>query len=339
MHSWRAFMHNPGQESAPQKDKPPCMRLAHQLASRKPRRIRRFACVCASQPGAKLTHLGGSPSEAQPPHVVNPFFFGSSDKQLFGVHHAPEGAEVRDGAVLLCPSLGHEYIAGHASLTQLGQHLARQGLHVLRFDFYGCGDSAGDIEDASVEQWIEDVGTALQELRDTSGSRRVSVIGLRLGASIAALAAAQMQSAGGPEIQAAVLWEPVVSGSEYLQGLARLENRWLGAMYVKPPRDLEGCDGPEVMGHLLPESICEELRRINLQNLPARPAEKILLMQNNEDEHLAGLHSSLSVSNNGVVHESIPASAAWFGEHWATVALPPVEVLRRIAEWVRGVYS
>jgi pimeloyl-ACP methyl ester carboxylesterase len=270
---------------------------------------------------------------------VNPFFLGSSDKQLFGVHHPPEGVEVRDGAVLLCPSLGHEYIAGHASLTQLGQHLARQGLHVLRFDFYGCGDSAGDIEDASVEQWVEDVGTALQELRDTSGSRRVSVVGLRLGASIAALAAAGMQKGGRPEIHASVLWEPVVCGTQYLHGLAKLENRWLGAMYLRPPRDLEGCDGPEVMGHLMPEPIREELRRIDLENLPARPAEKILLMQNNDDDHLTGLHERLSASSNGVAHEVMLSSTAWFGEHWATVVIPPVVVLRRIAEWVRSAYS
>lgn len=270
---------------------------------------------------------------------MNPFFFGSSDKQLFGVHHPPEGTEVRDGAVLLCPSLGHEYIAAHASLTQLGQHLARHGLHVLRFDFYGCGDSAGDIEDASVDQWVEDVGTAVRELRDTSGSRRVSVVGLRLGASIAALAAAKMQRGGGPEIFASVLWEPVVSGSEYVHGLSRLEERWLGAMYLRPPRDLEGCDGPEVMGHLMPERICDELRRLDLQSLMARPAEKILLMQNNDDDHLDGLHSKLSAANNGVAHQVIPSSAAWFGEHWATVAMPPVDVLRRIAEWVRSAYA
>jgi pimeloyl-ACP methyl ester carboxylesterase len=269
---------------------------------------------------------------------VNPFFFGSSDKQLFGVHHPPEGPEVRDGAVLLCPSLGHEYIAAHGSLTQLGQHLARQGLHVLRFDFYGCGDSAGDIEEASVEQWIDDVGTAVQELRDTSGSRRITVAGLRVGASIGAMAAARMQRAGQPEIFASVLWEPVVSGPTYLEGMAKLERRWLGALYLRPPTDLEGCDGPEVMGHLMPEPILEELRAIDLESLPARPAEKILLMQNNDDDHLAGLQARLATAGNGVAHEIVPADAAWFGEHWATVAMPPVQVLRQIADWVRSQY-
>lgn len=269
---------------------------------------------------------------------MNPFFFGSSDKQLFGVHHPPEGDEVRDGAVLLCPSLGHEYIAAHASLTQLGHHLARAGLHVLRFDFFGCGDSAGSIEEASVEQWIKDVGTALQELRDTSGSRRVSVVGLRLGAALAALAGARLRQAGGPGVFASVLWEPVVSGADYLDGLSRLEERWLGAMYLRPPRHIEGCDGPEVMGHLLPEPIRDELRKIDLQRLPSRPAEKILLLQNSEGDHLADLQTSLATSTNGVAHQVVPSSEAWFGEHWATVAMPPVAVLRGIAQWVRSAY-
>lgn len=264
---------------------------------------------------------------------MNPFFFGNSDKQLFGVHHPPEGDEVRDGAVLLCPSLGHEYIAAHGSLTQLGHHLARSGLHVLRFDFYGTGDSAGDIGDASLDQWVEDVETAAQELRDTSGARKVSVVGLRVGASIAALAGAR-----GLDLFASVLWEPVVNGGEYLEGLTMLEETWLGAMYLRPPRDIEGCEGPEVMGHLMPQKILDELGGIDLLTLPARPAERVLLMQNSEGDHLAGLHRALSTSSNGVVHETVVSSEAWFGEHWATVAMPPVEVLREISQWVRSEY-
>jgi len=265
---------------------------------------------------------------------MNPFFFGSSDKQLFGVHHPPEGVEVRDAAVLLCPSIGHEYMAAHGSLTQLGNHLARQGMHVLRFDFYGTGDSAGDIDDSSLEQWIEDVDTAAQELRDTSGARKISAVGLRLGASIASMAGAR-----GTELFASVLWEPVVTGADFIHDLETIEEKWLGAMYLRPPRDIEGCDGPEVMGHLIPQKILDAVREIDLMALSGRPAERILLMQNTEGDHLAGLQSALSTESNGVAHETVLSNEAWFGEHWATLAMPPVEVIREIAQWMRGAYS
>jgi hypothetical protein len=270
---------------------------------------------------------------------LNPFFFGTSEKQLFGIHHPPETDEVRDGAVLLCPALGHEYIASHSSLQQLGNHLARAGIHALRFDYYGSGDSAGDMEGASVEQWIADIATAVQELKDTSGSKRVCVAGLRLGAALAAIASARAHAAGDDGIFATVLWEPVVHGPLYLEELAQIQNLWMEAMYLRPPRHLQDSEGPETLGFRVPQSIQNEIRSLDLMELPARPAERILIVQNTDGGHLEDLKSRLSVFGNGVAHEMIPAPKAWMGHHWGTIALPAVEVLRRITKWVAEVYQ
>src|SRR5207249_11329319 len=53
---------------------------------------------------------------------------------------------------------------------QLAARLARLGLDVLRFDYYGTGDSAGQGEDATLHTCIEDVVRATEELASSPRS-------------------------------------------------------------------------------------------------------------------------------------------------------------------------
>src|SRR4051794_36694742 len=118
---------------------------------------------------------------------MQPFFFGTSDHPLLGLFHPPRGA-MRSRAVLICGPIGHEYSRSQWALRQLADNLARAGFPVLRFDLSGQGDSAGSFEEASVSRWLEDVNLAMRELLDNAGLTRFDVIGLRLGATLAARA-------------------------------------------------------------------------------------------------------------------------------------------------------
>ena len=109
---------------------------------------------------------------------MQPFYFGTSQKQLFGVYHAPDGKSARQSAILLCQPLGHEYLRAHRAFRNLAVSLAGQGFHVLRFDYFGCGDSGGDQEQATIDQCLADLSTAVEELKDTAGVPRVSLVGL-----------------------------------------------------------------------------------------------------------------------------------------------------------------
>ena len=66
--------------------------------------------------------------------------------------------------------------------------LAASGWDTLRFDYYGTGDSAGDLIEANLGGWEKDIEWAIEEARATSGANRVALIGLRLGANLAASA-------------------------------------------------------------------------------------------------------------------------------------------------------
>ncbi len=262
---------------------------------------------------------------------MNPFFFGSSERQLFGVHHPPERGGVRDSAVLICPPFGAEHIAAHRALQQLAARLARGGFHVLRFDYSCTGDSAGDGEEARFDDWVADVGTAAQELRDTSGASKLSVVGLRLGATSAAVAAA----AGGlGPLHACVLWEPIVDGDAYLQWLAERQADWVRRTYPKPKPQTLQWRVPEVLGFPLPVALQDALRAQRLTDLAASPAPRVLLVTNEGTAAAEPLRAALDGSGAAVELRDVAAEPCWVGHAGGTIALVPVEVQQSIAAWL-----
>lgn len=115
---------------------------------------------------------------------------------------------------------GEEKLWSHRVFVSFARELALRGHPVLRFDYSGTGDSSGELRDSSIESHIDDLQAAIVHLRShVSATCRVGAIGLRLGASIVALAAERGPYRGidGP----LVLWDPVVNGDAYLQELLR----------------------------------------------------------------------------------------------------------------------
>lgn len=157
-------------------------------------------------------------SEDDAGFVEDSLWFGSSRRPLFGRLALPVAAEAR-GGVLLSPPIGREARAARRALRGLAIALAQRGYVALRYDHAGTGDSAGsmDIEPFD-ELWVEGFADGVELLR-SSGLDRVSVVGMRLGATIAGVAAARRELG----LASAVLWDPCESGRRYLRELAALE--------------------------------------------------------------------------------------------------------------------
>jgi exosortase A-associated hydrolase 2 len=94
--------------------------------------------------------------------------------------------------------------------------LADAGWLVLQVDLFGCGDSAGDFGDATWARWLDDVVESAEWLRQRSGVPPV-LWGLRVGALLAREASDRLEASG------LVLWQPVLSGKQFLQQFLRLK--------------------------------------------------------------------------------------------------------------------
>lgn len=180
------------------------------------------------------------------------FRFGPANQQLYGCLHQPAAGVSRQHGVLLCNPFGQEAIRGQRLVRILAERLSRQGFHVLRFDYFGTGDSDGDDTEGSLEQWARDIQLADLELRRRVGSAPVSWVGFRLGATLAAIASRSATIA--PE--RLVLWEPVVNGSAYIEEMhtAHLQvlkldylSRWVdGSQFAQ---FIGSTAGSEVLGY------------------------------------------------------------------------------------------
>ena len=147
--------------------------------------------------------------------AATPFYFGDSDRKLYGVFHHPEKRVPNAPAVLLLNPFGEEAIRAARIFKQLAERLARAGASVLRFDYYGSGDSEGDCETLDFDGMGRDAETAHDELEAMSSARRFIWIGLGLGGAVALRAAEQLRA----RLAQLILWDPVLDGGAYLADL------------------------------------------------------------------------------------------------------------------------
>jgi pimeloyl-ACP methyl ester carboxylesterase len=200
-------------------------------------------------------------------------YFGSPDRHLFGIFDEPASSYASDVGVVLCYPFGADYSAAFRSFRNLATRLARSGFHVLRFDYLGTGDSSGDVEDASVSRWIGDVACAVQEIKDAFQLREVTLVGLNLGATLAALAATDCQ-----HVNRLVLWEPVINGRDYIAYHTALHRAWIGRE-VRNGRRVRSADN-EMLGYQLTQRLRRDVEGLTLFPLTRAPAQHVYVLGN-----------------------------------------------------------
>jgi alpha-beta hydrolase superfamily lysophospholipase len=147
-------------------------------------------------------------------------YFGHRQVPLFGWLHLPDTIDPTPPVgLVICNPFGNEAICSHRSLRHLAERAARAGMPVLRFDYAGTGDSAGhDFDPDRVDAWIESIQAAADELRERTGVPKVCFLGVRLGATLCALAAAARN-----DVVALVTIAPILNGKAYVRELRMLQ--------------------------------------------------------------------------------------------------------------------
>jgi exosortase A-associated hydrolase 2 len=261
---------------------------------------------------------------------MEPLYFGKRGRTLFGIYHAPHRDSDRRVGVVLGYPMGQEYIRSHRAFFRLAVLLSSAGFHVLRFDFYGCGDSEGDFEEARLSHWIEDMGMAIEELRGGSDADRMFVVGLRLGATLALMAGMERDDIGG-----IALWEPIVNGKAYIDELVGEHNAWLQGSFAKPKRPAPSEQAQEILGFPLSSSLASDLEQVDLLRIRGRPAREILMIESKEVQSKEMLVEALRGIGVSVRCERFPGSDVWIKKQDELhKSIVPVDVLQCIVSWL-----
>jgi predicted alpha/beta hydrolase len=241
----------------------------------------------------------------------------------FGWLHPAEGHH----GVVLCSPFGYDELCTHRGWRRLAERIAAAGMPVLRFDYPGAGDSSGTEEDpGQVEAWIESIVAAVRHLRDWTGVTQVSLCGLRLGATFAAIAAQRLG-----DVDGLVLFSPALSGKNYVRELRAHRQGWLsteaGAAAEPIP---ESAAYVEAFGFGWHGDEIARLSALDLRADTSAPARRVLLLDSSNGARATALAEQYAT--NGVQVERLPFDES---DRFMLEALYSEEPVQAFAEAIR----
>jgi alpha/beta superfamily hydrolase len=265
---------------------------------------------------------------------MSPLYFGSPDRRLFGAFHEGSPGRAQSLGVLLCNPFGQEAIRTHRLFRVLAERLAQAGIHVLRFDFFGSGDSAGEDEQGELDGWRDDVLAAHAELQRRSGARASTWMGARLGAT-SAIRAAQFAPATPQHL---VVWDPVLDGEAYRQWLRVKHVETIELAYGDPDPDWRrrlatdpGAFAGEAIGAAIAPLLRRQLEALRPEHLDVPAAVPVVVLADPDDH---AVHAWVETQRrNGAAAESMALKRTfeWTSNDAAGYeALVPAEAVRQL---------
>jgi len=149
--------------------------------------------------------------------ALKPQYIDGPAGRLFVVHHVPDQGPRRRALVVL-PAFAEEMNKARRQVALTARALAARGVGVVVPDLRGTGDSDGELEQATVEGFIDDLVAVVDHTR-ALGYRHIDFLAVRGGALLAVGLLAR------PEVTAArlILWQPVLLGKTMINQFLRLK--------------------------------------------------------------------------------------------------------------------
>jgi alpha-beta hydrolase superfamily lysophospholipase len=259
--------------------------------------------------------------------LPSPTWFGAADAPLFGHLHLPPAGVAQGLPVVLCPTHGQEYMSAHRSMMLLAEQLARSGHACLRFDHPGCGDSmepAAGAPHPGLAAWPQGIHEAIEHLKGVSGASSVALVGFRLGAAVAALAAQ-----GRSDVAALVAWAPVLKGRAFAREWKALGMATLARTGLPPTAEAGTL---EAGGFVLSAQDVQWLSSIDLLGMQAAVAPRVLIVERDQMPPDATWHEHLTKQGAQVDRIQPPGHDAMLQvPHFSVV---PEQALDQITQWL-----
>ena len=248
-----------------------------------------------------------------------PVWLGDERRPAFGWFHSPDDGLAR-GGVIICPPLGLDYLHAHYALRLLAERLAATGFCALRFDYDGTGDSAGDTGDPGRrDAWTTTVRSAISLVRE-AGVDEVCLAGMRLGAALAAEAAATDR-----QIDQLVLWDPC-PGRTFLREQRAISAITLGSSAVPSDGSLE------VPGVVFDATTVREIEAISIEKCSLPLARRVLVLARNDRPASRSLLGA-QLAREQLSHEEAVGQAEFMDRYPPFQELPHAAIAR-IVGWL-----
>ncbi len=225
-----------------------------------------------------------------------------------------------DVAVVLCTALGDEAATAHRQLRLLAKDIADAGYPTLRFDYAGTGDSC-DVEPGTLvwSVWLDSIHAVMDWLRRVTGASRIVLCGLRMGATLAAIAAAQRTDLAG-----LILLSPGLRGRSFIRQM-EIEAKLAGTQRA------DGC--LEAYGLVLSTPAVTEIASVDLVKLALPAGCQVIVFSAAESPILDQCVENWR-QNGAVVTTTDFAELTQFLRPTFMSHEPPVQV-SRVTRWLR----
>ena len=252
--------------------------------------------------------------------TADPRFLESPSGRLFTVQHRPARSGDIRGNVLFVPAFSEEMNRSRSLITQQALRFAEMGYASLVVDLYGTGDSTGDFCDTRWALWRRDVEAALRWLQTQPGGGCTAMVGIRLGAILAA----QSIEAHAPNRAALILWQPVTDGKSHLTQFLRIR---MAAMLDRPnlPKETPATmrarfaagQSVEIGGYDIHPELAAAIEPLRLADHKPDAAVRVLWLDNASDAAAGPSPTSEKVIDDwraggvAVEHRGYPGPAFW----------------------------
>lgn len=203
--------------------------------------------------------------------MLNPQYLPASLGGLYVSLYRPEEERPFRGWILHIPAFAEEMNKSRAMVSRQARRLAALGYCVVVADLYGAGDSPGELKEANLQRWRQDIANLLQWI-GAQGAQGVHLWGLRLGCLLALEAACEWSG----QVQSILLWQPVNSGNQFMTQFLRLRlAAGLQSGTVEKVADLrrmlEQGDPLEVAGYDLNRDLVAQLGQLSMASFNPPP--------------------------------------------------------------------
>lgn len=247
------------------------------------------------------------------------------------------------GVLLHVHGFAEELNKSRRMVALAARRFAEQGWLSLQLDLAGCGDSSGDWQDFSWQDWLHDIDAGWAYARSECAGAPVVLWGLRGGALLASDWMASRASAA-----PLLLWQPVLNGQQHLTQFLRvraaadmLDDQNVRADTTQLRAELAAGSVIDVAGYPLAAPLADGLSaaRFSVAADYAQPALLLeLSAQADEDKLSPALRQCLQ---RWPVSERAPQARAVSGPaFWNTVDITTAPALiEASADWLRDTWG